>query len=140
MPFPPAIAERIRAQGGRATPARIKVLALLETTHKALSHGEVEQALAGEGLDRVTLYRVLDWLAEAGLARRTTDALRVFRFSLAVAGQDHSRHAHFRCEACGSEFCLEDVPVPQAVLPGGFSAKAVEFNISGQCARCEHPE
>lgn len=129
--------QRIRATGARATPARLAVLHLLDGADHALSHREVEEALGG-GFDRVTLYRVLDWLVSSGLGHRTIDPERVFRFSLAspTAG-NHAEHAHFRCEDCGKVFCLDAVPVPPAALPAGFSRKAVEYCITGQCARCD---
>ncbi|MEN3110913.1 Fur family transcriptional regulator [Uliginosibacterium paludis] len=133
-------ATRIHAIGARVTPARLAVLGLLERAEQALSHREIEEALSS-GFDRVTLYRVLDWLVESGLGHRVTDAERVFRFSIASpANAAHGEHAHFRCEACGKVFCLDDVPVPTAPLPAGFSGKAVEYCITGQCARCDHKD
>jgi Fur family ferric uptake transcriptional regulator len=132
--------DRIHATGARATPARIAVLALLEGAERALSHREIEEALAA-GFDRVTLYRVLDWLVESGLAHRITDPDRVFRFSLAAPGNAaHAEHAHFRCEACGKVFCLADIPVPAPTLPKGFASRAVEYCITGQCARCDEKD
>lgn len=129
--------DRIHAIGARATPARIAVLRLLETAERALSHREIEEALAA-GFDRVTLYRVLDWLVESGLGHRITDTDRVFRFSLAPPdARAHNEHAHFRCECCGKVFCLADIPVPAPALPAGFSGKAVDYCITGQCARCD---
>lgn len=130
---------RIRALGARATPARIAVLRLLEGAERALSHHDVEEALRDTGIDRVTLYRVLDWMVASGLAHRVTDVDRVFRFSLASAGAAaHGEHAHFRCDACGKVFCLEDIPATPPALPPGFAPHAVELCITGQCARCEH--
>jgi Fur family transcriptional regulator, ferric uptake regulator len=131
-------AERIRALGARATPARLAVLRLLESAERALSHHDIETALSGTGFDRVTLYRVLDWMVESGLAHRLTDAQRVFRFSLAASNAPaHNSHAHFRCEACGKVFCLDQVLVQAPALPQGFSGKSVELCVTGQCARCE---
>lgn len=131
-------ADRIRALGARATPARLAVLALLEGADRGLSHHDVEAGLAGQGFDRVTLYRVLDWLVECGLAHRLTDAQRVFRFSLAAPDAPaHDTHAHFRCESCGKVFCLDDVEVKAPRLPPGFSGNSVELCISGHCARCD---
>ena len=131
-------ADRIRSLGARATPARLAVLRLLEDAQRALSHHDVEEALAGSGVDRVTLYRVLDWMVESGLAHRVTDAQRVFRFSLAAPDAPaHDHHAHFRCEGCSKVFCLDDVPVETPSLPKGFSSHAVELCITGQCAHCE---
>ena len=61
-------AARIRAAGARATPARVRVLELLSAAPSPLSHYDIEQSLGEGSLDRVTLYRVLDWMVEAGLA------------------------------------------------------------------------
>ena len=130
--------ELFRALGARATPARLAVLTLLEGAERALSHHDVEAALADAGFDRVTLYRVLDWMERTGLAHRTVDALRVFRYSIAATNASlHKTHAHFRCDDCGKVYCLEDIPVGSPALPAGFSGRAVELCVSGHCARCE---
>lgn len=133
-----ACTARIRALGARATPARVAVLRLLEGAERALSHHDFEAALADAGFDRVTLYRVLEWLVEAGLAHRTIDAQRVFRFSIAEGdAPSHAAHAHFRCETCGRVYCLADVRISSPTLPAGFAARTLEFCITGLCASCE---
>ena len=133
-----ACAHRIRALGARATPARVAVLRLLEGAERALSHSDIETALLESGFDRVTLYRVLDWLVESGLAHRTIDTQRVFRFSpVSVQAPEHTHHAHFKCDDCGKVYCLENVQVSNPALPQGFSGRSVEFSITGQCAKCE---
>lgn len=128
-------AERIRATGARATPARIRVLELLSAAPAPLSHQDIEAALGADSLDRVTLYRVLDWLVETGIAVKRADERRVWRFSLAGGGTHHG-HVHFRCEACGRVFCL-DAPAPRPPkLPGGFTLARAELDLSGRCAEC----
>lgn len=132
------VAEHIRCTGARATPARIRVLQLLRAAPTALTHGEIEQALGAPALDRVTLYRVLDWLVDSGLAHKNADASRVFRYSAAAAGE-HTTHVHFRCEYCGGVFCLEAAPPAAPRLPTGFSLTRMDFDLRGCCARCaEH--
>jgi len=139
IPFPDQAtatpAERIRATGARATPARIRVLELLSAAPAPLSHQDIEGALGADSHDRVTLYRVLDWLVESGLAVKRADERRVWRFSLAGGGMHHG-HVHFRCEACGRVFCL-DTPAPRPPkLPGGFTLARAELDLSGRCAEC----
>jgi Fur family ferric uptake transcriptional regulator len=130
-----AVGDQIRRIGARATPARVRVLQLLRGAPTALTHTEIEQALGESSVDRVTLYRVLDWLVESGLAHRNTDASRVFRFSAAAAGE-HTTHVHFRCEGCGGVFCL-DAALPLApVLPTGFTLSRMDFDLRGRCAEC----
>ena len=130
-----AVAEQIRRSGARATPARIRVLRLLRDAPAALTHNEIEIALGALAIDRVTLYRVLDWLAESGLAHKNTDAHRVYRFSAAAAGE-HRTHVHFRCEDCGGVFCLDAAPPAAPTLPRGFSLSRVDFDLRGRCAGC----
>ena len=129
------VAEQIRRRGARATPARIRVLQLLRGAPTALTHTELEQALGAQALDRVTLYRVLDWLVDTGLAHKNSDAHRVFRFSAAAAGE-HATHIHFRCEHCGGVFCLDAAPPAAPILPAGFSLSRMDFDLRGRCANC----
>ena len=134
-PTPDAISERLRNAGTRVTPARIRVLRLLGNTPTPLSHGEIEAALGDPALDRVTLYRVLDHFVECGLALKSADASRVFRFSLAPGGE-HTSHVHFRCECCGGVFCLDAAPPRAPELPPGFELSRMDFDLRGACALC----
>lgn len=130
-----AAVSAIRRTGARATPARVRVLQVLRGAPAALTHHEIEQALSDLAIDRVTLYRVLDWLVESGLAHRNTDSQRVFRFSTAAVGE-HSAHTHFRCDDCGRVFCLDAAPPQPPRLPDGFSLSRIELDLRGRCARC----
>lgn len=132
----------LRERGARVTHPRVRVLAALLGAGEALSHLDLQRRLEltpdGEPVDRVTLYRVLDWLVERELAHRVSGPDRVFRFSAQPAG--HPLHGHFRCAACGRMFCLDESPglarVIKTMLPAGFSSDAVELTVSGRCAAC----
>ncbi len=130
-----AVAEQIRRIGARATPARIRVLHMLRNAPAPLSHAEIESQLGGMALDRVTLYRVLDWLVDSGLAHKSADSSRVFRFSPATLGE-HATHVHFRCERCGRVYCLDASPPVIPVLPTGFSLTRMDFDLRGVCVNC----
>lgn len=130
----------LRGLGARATPARIRVLEALRDASRALSHHELEAQFGDALLDRVTLYRVLDWLVAQGLAHKTTDESRVFRFSAAGARAAHEEHAHFHCEGCGRVFCLAALQPLKPRLPRGFRTTQVDLNIHGECAGCAHGE
>jgi Fur family ferric uptake transcriptional regulator len=132
----------LRERGARVTHPRVRVLAALLGAGEALSHLDLQRRLEvsvdSEPIDRVTLYRVLDWLVERELAHRVSGPDRVFRFSAQPAG--HPLHGHFRCAACGRMFCLDESPglarVIKTMLPPGFSSDAVELTVSGRCAAC----
>ncbi len=135
----PAIESTIRATGARVTTSRVRVYALLQNAQGPLCHRDIEQRLSGEALpalDRVTLYRVLDWLAQAGLAHKAADTRGVFRFSAATSDGEHLRHMHFRCTACGGVFCLEMSQPSLPELPQGFRLASAEFDIRGVCPDC----
>ena len=134
-PSAEAVADLIRHTGARATPARIRVLQLLRSVPTAMAHNDIEQSLGEPALDRVTLYRVLDWLVDSGLAHKSTDSNRVYRFSAASAGE-HTTHIHFRCEQCGSVFCLDASPPCVPTLPDGFTLSRLDFDLRGRCADC----
>ncbi|MFZ6726669.1 Fur family transcriptional regulator [Undibacterium sp. MH2W] len=140
------------ANGVRATGARSQVLMVLLDSKRALSHLEVQSALPE--MDRVTLYRALDCLTDAGIAHKISGDDRVFRYSTgsestsggSVAGAQHA-HAHFKCTRCTRVFCLDDERHPellyqqwqtrlQAALGPGFQSQEIELTIKGWCAEC----
>ena len=124
-------------RGARATRARIDVLATLLAADEALSHHDVERRLPpGHGIDRVTLYRVLEWLTDQRLAHKVASDDRVWRFSSAGRNRG-SGHAHFQCSACGRVVCLEQARVPAIALPAGFTRRDVEITVKGTCDACD---
>ncbi|MDP2154493.1 MAG: transcriptional repressor [Sulfuricella sp.] len=137
---PPARTEDIfLAAGERPTPARCAVLATLLAAERALTHLEIGKRL-GEGIkvNRVTLYRVLEWLVQHRLAHKIAGEDRVWRFNASLPAEEAShRHAHFQCNRCGSVSCLEGMPTAFALsLPAGFRSQEVELTIRGICAVC----
>jgi len=136
-----AIRSAIRAAGARVTTARVRVMAALQAAHGPVSHGDVEDLLAADALppiDRVTLYRVLDWLYEVGFAHKAVDARGVFRFSPAQPNVEHAAHVHFRCTGCGGVFCLKVPPPPPPALPRGFRLTGMDLDLHGECQACAH--
>ncbi|MBL0142826.1 MAG: transcriptional repressor [Betaproteobacteria bacterium] len=133
----PAAQARIRLSGERLTAPRAAVLAVLLGSVTALTHHEVEAALrASLPVDRVTVYRVLDWLVQLGLVHRIPGDDRTWRFR-ANRGASHGPHAHFTCSHCGTTVCLEEVAMPPNVkLPRGFVREKVELTVQGRCAAC----
>ena len=131
-------ANLLKTTGGRATQARLLVLGILLEATAALSHWEIEQQAHIRGLaaDRVTLYRVLDWLVEQGLAHKIMGADRTWRYN-AHAELNHAQHAHFHCQSCQQVFCLEQLqPAVLLSLPPGYQLRHVEINLQGLCPAC----
>lgn len=136
-PDPSAAQALLAKRGARATRARIDVLAMLLAQSEALSHHDVEGKLPrGHDIDRVTLYRVLEWLVAQGLAHKVAGDDRVWRFSAAGHVGDGA-HAHFQCSDCGRVVCLEQTRVPAIALPAGFQRAEVEVTVKGTCDACQ---
>lgn len=137
QPAPSAaeLTTRLTAAGLRRTPARLTVLQQLAASTRAMSHADIEAALA-EPLDRVTLYRVLDSFVDAGLVQRQVNADRVSRFAL-FDGIDHQAHSHFHCDDCGNVFCLPQKPPRVSALPAGFEVEASVLQFHGHCPACK---
>ena len=129
----------IRGTGARLTAARVQILHILLNAGHALTHGEVEEALGRDrSIDRVTVYRVLDWLTESGLAHRITDSRRVWRFNAATDGH-RDEHAHFTCTCCTRTICLDDGAALRAPpLPAGFHPQHIDVTVRGLCDECTH--
>lgn len=134
---------KLRAQaaivnlGERATEARRRTLEVLLNAERPLSHAEIEAAFARrDALDRVTLYRVLDWLVAKGLAHKIEGRDRVWRFN---ASADDSRgHAHFCCTHCSKIYCLTGIkPAFVLSLPPDFQLEEAELSLRGLCPDCQ---
>jgi Fur family ferric uptake transcriptional regulator len=131
----------IRTAGMRATRGRVRVLCALRAAHAPVCHGELEGIVRtddGVAIDRVTLYRVLDSLVEAGLAAKSIDGRGVFRFVATESRDSHAGHVHFRCIGCGGIFCLDAPPPSPPALPLGFRLSGMDLDVRGTCGRCSN--
>ena len=134
-----ALRTTIRQAGLRSTSPRLAVLRQLSSAVTPVSHGELVDALAGEGMDRTTVYRNLVDLTEVGLVQRTDLGDHVWRFELVDRRHDEpGRHPHFVCVTCGSVTCLGGVKLPPQLTSRGKQIGSVtEILLRGHCKSCE---
>ena len=131
----------IRKAGLRSTAPRIAVLRRLSVASTPISHGELVDVLASDGMDRTTIYRNLVDLTDAGLVSRTDLGDHVWRFELKRmrANGDDARHPHFTCTDCGAVSCLPEVTLKVKQgrgVPKALSAQQVEIQLRGRCDAC----
>ena len=135
------IRELIRAKGLRSTWPRVAVLRELRRASAPLSHAEMAEKLAADGVDRATVYRNLVDLADVGLLARSDLGDHVWRFELKAEGSSHgSEHPHFVCTECGDVSCLPDAVIRVTAgsgSPHSVTARAVEVQLKGLCDGCE---
>ena len=143
-------AERwLRRLRRRVTRARVVVLGVLLGAEQSLTHQQIESQLSvsQEQMDSVTLYRVLDWLVENGLAHRVAGADRAWRFAVVrdhmeERSDDDRMHPHFHCILCDQVICLPTVEwgMDSVRLPAGFTPKTFNLMVEGCCAACRSIE
>jgi Fur family ferric uptake transcriptional regulator len=130
----------LRAAGLRSTAPRVAVLRYLFGSGVPASHGELYEALRGEGFDRATLYRNLIDLSDAGLVTRIDVGDHVWRFEVKRRAGDHvTEHPHFVCSDCGAVSCLTDAAVRivgGAGAPKSISTRNVSIQITAVCDAC----
>lgn len=128
----------LKQSGVRATPARLATLGALLATSHALTHHEIEEAVAvaGEQINRITLYRTLDFLMDKKLVHRISGVDRAWRYEVRNAPNGQQR-PHFRCNDCGMVVSLRTINPAIAVgLPDGYVFEEAELIIRGKCPNC----
>jgi Fur family ferric uptake transcriptional regulator len=89
------------------------------------------------GIGRATVYRTLQWMVDAGIARKVDFGEGRSRFEPTYR---HPRHFHLICEKCHrtSEFLSSDVETLMEEIAGirNFEAKQSIVQIIGICEEC----
>lgn len=121
---------------GRITPIRLQTVLLLLSSDSALNHQTLEKRAIEQGLniDRVTLYRTLDWLIEQGIAHKINSVDRHCYYSI-QANSQHP-HAHFHCKKCQQVFCLK-TSAPVIDAPPEYWVEQAELTLQGFCPQCQ---
>jgi Fur family transcriptional regulator, ferric uptake regulator len=124
----------------RATAPRLAVLRCLHEAETPVSHAELADKLAPEGWDRATVYRNLNDLTDAGLARKRDLGDHVWRFELLRESDTHGdAHPHFVCDECGEVSCLPEGSVEIKTTrntPVRLKERVHEIQLKGRCERC----
>ncbi len=117
-------------------------MALFESDQQ-LSVDDLADALRrrGEQLGKATIYRTLNLMVEAGLAREL-DFGEGFKRYEHQAGE--ARHDHLVCSECGKvvRFSRSAIEALQAEIAAeaGFKIQTRRFEIYGQCPECQARE
>jgi Fur family ferric uptake transcriptional regulator/Fur family zinc uptake transcriptional regulator len=133
------IREFLRTSGLRRTPAREAVLRLLCQARRPLNHEQIAAAPSTEGMDRVTLYRTLTALQEAGLAHRVQGKDGVWHFCAHPSEEGDGcpgNHPHFLCLRCGGMRCLRGQSLPWVTVDEGERVIGKHLVVYGSCSAC----
>jgi Fur family ferric uptake transcriptional regulator len=129
----------LKKHGLRRTIAREAILQLLTRARRPLSHQDIlkHRKMLGS-LDRVTVYRTLETLLEAGLLHRIQGTDGVWRFCRHESAEKcGGNHIHFLCSACNQMSCLPEQPLPWISAPEGATIHSKQLVVYGYCAACD---
>jgi Fur family ferric uptake transcriptional regulator len=122
------------------TPQREQVAATLFAAEGHLTVEGLQRVLrdAGHRIGTATLYRTLDLLVQAGLARSHDFGEGTRRFE---ASPEHDDHGHFICTQCGAvtEFTHERVDRMLGFVADehGFRLRRHRVELHGLCRDCQ---
>src|ERR687897_3926991 len=89
-------------------------------------------------ISRATVYRTLQWMVEAGIARKVDFDEGRFRFEHSYR---HPRHFHLICKTCNRsfEFLSSDIEtlIEEVAAARGFAPRQSVLQIHGTCDACQ---
>jgi Fe2+ or Zn2+ uptake regulation protein len=133
-----ATARRLRRAGQRVTAQRLAVAGALSASPRQVTAQELWERMRPEHrrLGRATVFRTLEALCEAGLARRLEQDGHVYAY---VACRP-AHHHHLACRVCGSvQEVGEDLVADlsrRARRELGFAIEDARLDFYGVCAEC----
>lgn len=118
----------------KSTACRKVILNELLESKTAMTEQEIK-SISGGLFDRVTFYRTLKTLEEAGVIHSIVLSNNLVKY--AISTSDYNKvHSHFYCTKCNSVKCLHDAVEIKTDLPKGFSVDHLEIVIKGICENC----
>src|SRR5438876_10245878 len=130
---------RLRPVGGKRSSKRDRILTIFLQQEGHLSADDLFDLVRREaaGIGRATVYRTLQWMVEAGIARKVDFGEGRSRFEPSYG---HPRHFHLICTTChrSSEFLSSDVEslMEEIASARNFATKHSIVQIYGVCEQC----
>jgi Fur family transcriptional regulator, ferric uptake regulator len=130
---------KLKPAGGKRSSKREQIVNVFLQQEGHLSADDLVDLIRREDkrISRATVYRTLQWMVDAGIARKVDFGEGRFRF-------EHSyrqpRHFHLICKTCNRsfEFLSSDIESLIEEIAGarGFTANQSVVQIYGQCEEC----
>jgi Fur family ferric uptake transcriptional regulator len=129
----------LKPAGGKRSSKREQILNVFLRQEGHLSADDLFELIRRDNqrISRATLYRTLQWMVEAGIARKVDFGEGRFRFE---ASYRHPRHYHLICKSCShsSEFLSSDIEslVEEVATARKFTPTQSVVQIYGTCEEC----
>jgi Fur family ferric uptake transcriptional regulator len=132
--------EQRRPAGGRRSGKRDFIVEVFLRQEGHLAADELVDLIRAEDarISRATIYRTLQWMVDAGIARKVDFGEGRYRFEHSYR---HPRHFHLICKACNQsyEFLSSDIEalVEEVAEARNFAARHSVLQIYGTCVSCQ---
>jgi Fur family ferric uptake transcriptional regulator len=129
----------LRPAGGKRSSKRDRILTVFLRQKGHLSADDLFELVRREeaGIGRATVYRTLQWMVNAAIARKVDFGEGRFRFEPSYR---HPRHFHLICTTChrSSEFLSSDVEslIDEIAVARNFVQTQAVVQIYGTCDEC----
>lgn len=129
----------LRPAGGKRSSKRERILAVFLRHEGHLSADDLVDLIRHEDhrISRATVYRTLQWMVDAGIARKVDFGEGRFRFEHSYR---HPRHFHLICKTCNRsfEFLSSDIEIliEEVASARAFAARQSVLQIYGTCESC----
>jgi Fur family ferric uptake transcriptional regulator len=139
METPTAYIDSLRPAGGKRSGKRDVIVNVFLRQEGHLSADDLVDLIRREDqkISRATVYRTLQWMVDAGIARKVDFGEGRFRFEHSYR---HPRHFHLICKSCNqsSEFLSSDIEalLEEVAAARNFTARQSVLQIYGTCDAC----
>lgn len=124
----------------KKTSPRVAIIQALQASKLPLSEIEVKGYI-GDLYDRITFYRNVQTLLEAGIIHRIVADNTTIKYAINDCEDGHkhdANHVHFYCQKCKSLVCLNEVKTKKYNLPDGYESQQCDVLIKGLCGKCRN--
>ena len=132
--------ERLRPPGSRRSTKRELIVDVFLRQEGHLSADDLVGLIRSEDqkISRATVYRTIQWMVEAGIARKVDFGEGRFRFEHSYR---HPRHFHLICKTCNKsfEFLSSDIEslIEEIANARKFASRQSVVQIYGTCEECQ---
>src|ERR671917_695322 len=136
---PTTFIERLRPAGSRRPSKRDLIVNVFLQQEGHITAEDLVALIRREDqrISRATIYRTLQWMVDAGIARKVDFGEGRFRFEHSYR---HPRHFHLICKGCGRsfEFLSSDIEalLEEVAAARNFTARQSILQIHGTCEAC----
>ncbi len=131
--------------GSRLTPKRQQILSELLRAKKPVSAynlADMYKERFGESMPPMSVYRILDFLVQEGLAHKLSSTNQYLACSHITCDHDHEVPQFLICDSCNS---VSEIAIRKNIIKAledsvddaGFLLASPQLELHGQCKKCQ---